>query len=322
MKIQPLNLLQHVILSRALFTAAELDIAEHLNSGKKTLAQLTGLTSTTAETLERLLNLLCLHEIIVLNDTFYELPTSSQILLEGHPESIKPFLLHDDETRWNSFGNLTYSIQTGNPSFDMLYGQDYFTSLKQNPELSKRFDIAMNVISLQESHTIAEKITFSGAIADIGGGNGQLLKIICNQQKSITDAFVFDLPTVVSAIPDSANLQRIGGSFFEGINITANTFLLKRILHDWNDEDAKRILVNIAAAMRPTDSLWIFEGILDQSSDKKALAAIDLALLTIFGGKERNSKEFTALCSASGLKINKTIPLTPTLSGMCCSKIT
>lgn len=321
MKQTIFELLEATILSRALFTAAELNIAELLEAGPQSLEYVAKNTQTDKQTLERLLHFLTLKEIFSLEaDGQYSLRTESKILLGNHKESIKPFLLHDDETRWNSFGHLTYSIQTGKPAFDMLYSKDYFSSLKQSPLLSQRFDDAMNIISRNEDIAIANNIKLSGEIADIGGGNGQLLSEIIKNQPSVTKATLFDLPNVVEAVQTNEKLQKIGGSFFEPLRLSADTLILKRVLHDWNDTDSIAILKNIVAIMNNDTQLWIIDGILDMAEQKTCLAAIDLALLTIFGGKERSLKNFESILTPNNLVIEKTTSITPLLSGILCKK--
>ena len=314
------DLLESTIFSRALFTAAELDLAELIAQAPHTIETLARITRTDESTLARLLNFLCLKKIFIRNELgIYALPESSQAMLADHPQSIKPYLLHDDETRWNAFGNLTYSIKTGNPAFDMLYGQDYFTSLKQSPELSKRFDDAMNIISAGEDAAIAKHLNLRGTVADIGGGNGQLIKQILATHPEQVTTVLFDLPNVVQHVPATKKLTTIGGSFFEPIKIDADIFLLKRVLHDWNDAQSESIMRNVVASMKPGNQLWIIDGILDQAQEKTKLAAVDLALLTIFGGQERAMAQFKTLIANVGLTILRIEHFTSLLSGICCT---
>lgn len=314
------DLLESTIFSRALFTAAELNLAELIIQDPQTADTLARITNTDRPTLTRLLNFLCLKKVFLHNEQgIYSLPEKSHVMLANHPQTIKPFLLHDDETRWNSFGNLTYAIKTGKPAFDMLYGQDYFTSLKQAPELSKRFDDAMNIISAKEDTAIAKKLNLHGNVADIGGGNGQLLKQILEVQPGHVNGILFDLPTVVQHVPRTEKLTPVGGSFFENISITADVFLLKRVLHDWNDTQSESIMRNVVATMKPGNQLWIIDGILDQAQEQTKLAAVDLALLTIFGGQERTMAQFKTLIAKTGLTIVRIEHFTPLLSGICCT---
>jgi hypothetical protein len=315
------DLLESIMLSRALFTAAELNLAEHLEHGPQKTSNLAQITQTDAPTLERLLKYLSLKKIFTHNTNgTFSLPQSSAPMLGHHPETVKPFLVHDDETRWNSYGHLTYSIKTGKPSFDMLYSKDYFSSLKQAPELSQRFDDAMNIISRSEDVSIAKQLKLYGRVADIGGGNGQLLSEILSHQHDVSTAVLFDLPTVVEHVASKPNFEKIGGSFFEPLSCDADIFILKRVLHDWNDEQSTSILRNVVAAMKPQDSLWIIDGIIDKAQEPTILAAIDLALLAIFGGKERTFASIAKLVSDAGLKIVQETSLTPILSGIRCQK--
>ncbi|MCC7414992.1 MAG: O-methyltransferase family protein [Epsilonproteobacteria bacterium] len=298
------SLLTMIMLNRAVYVAADLGIADHLATQPMTVSELACVTHTKPESLQRMLYLLELHGVFKQQeDMHYCLTDFSESMRQTTPNSIRPFLLHDDDTRWNSFGHLGYSVTTGNAAFDMLYGQSYFQHLQQNPQLSARFNDAMMTISCQEDSAIATKLVFEKVVADIGGGKGQLLnKIITNH--AITQAILFDLPEVI----DQANsvdsiCLKIGGSFFDPLPFSADIFVLKRILHDWNNEKALTILKNIRHGMHADSRLYIIEGILDYSEDKKLLAAIDLALLTIFQGQERTKSEFDVLITAAGLEV-------------------
>lgn len=316
-----LDLLASVIKSRALYTAAEFNIAEYLEAGPLPLNILAEKTGAHPQTLKRLLNFLCLHKVFQNNsDDTYSLPSNSSMLLAHHPQTIKPFLLHDDPARWNCFGNLSYSIKTGKPAFDMLYHQDYFSALKQDQELSKRFDLAMNIISQQEDAAIAKTVQLKGRVADIGGGNGQLARSLVAHQPSITQMIVFDLPSVTVNITPTATIQACGGSFFESLGVRADTFIAKRILHDWDDNQSLKILKNIHSAMEHDNELLIIEGLLDRGEAAATLAAIDLALLSIFGGQERTYAEFSALLSVAGFKIQEIQQITPMLAAIRCKK--
>lgn len=304
MPFSTFSLLIIIMLNRALYVAADLNIADHLALKPMTVQELACVTNTNPEALQRMLYFLELHGIFVRHeDMRYHLTDSSESMCENNVNSIKPFLLHDDETRWNSFGNLGYSIATGNSAFDMLYDCNYFQHLQKNPQLSARFNDAMTIISSQEDSVIATKLAFEHVVADVGGGKGQLLhKIMANN--SIAQGILFDLPEVVNQADDvGLTCLKVGGSFFEPLPFSADIFILKRILHDWNDEKALIILKNICHAMSAESKLYIVDGILDLSEDKKLLAAVDLALLTVFQGQERTKSEFDTLITAAGLEI-------------------
>jgi uncharacterized protein (DUF952 family) len=310
------------MLTRALYVAALLNISEHLIENKATLEELHQKTGSHKSSLSHLLNFLTLHDVFMKDEHGYYSNTDfSSTLCATHPASIKPFLLHDDETRWNCFGNLAYSIQTGQAAFDMLYDQSYFDYLKNHPELSVRFDAAMTTISSQEDDHISKALPFYGIVADIGGGKGQLIKKIKENNTEIK-AILFDLPMVIENTTQDDAISHISASFFEPITFNADIFILKRILHDWDDTKALSILKNVALGMKDNSRLYILEGILDQSKNKKLLSAIDLALLTIFQGRERTSAEFTELLSQAGLEIVNITQIDDIICAIECQKVT
>ncbi|MGE0206905.1 MAG: methyltransferase [Candidatus Babeliales bacterium] len=320
MNIDIFSLLNNIMLARALFVAAEINIAEHLSKKAMDISELAAATNTEQSSLKRLLNLLALHDVFF-KDTngMYHTTDFSSTMCADHPQTIKPFLLHDDETRWNSFGHLGYSIKTGKAAFDMLYNESYFDYLKKHPVLSARFDEAMVIISQEEDATIAAQLSFYGTVADIGGGKGQLITKIMLHNPSV-NGIVCDLPDVVANIENFPG-KEIAGNFFEPLPFSADIFILKRIIHDWHNEKALQILKNVSAAMKADSKLYIIDGILDHAHNKKLLAAIDLALLTIFQGQERTLSEFTELIQSAGLEIVNIITINDTISSLECKKI-
>jgi len=315
------HLSNQVMMSRALYVAADLELADHLNE-PCTIEELADKTNSHASTLERLMRFLIAHGVFTRDqDGVYYNNELSLYIQKDHPLTMRPFLLHDDPTRWNALGNLEYCIKTGQQSFDHLYQESYFAHLAHNATLSQRFDEAMTIISQKESTLIAQNIHFEGVVADIGGGKGMLLEEIKKHNSLITDLILFDLAQVIENLGEKKELMTcVAGSFFDTIAVKADVFLLKRILHDWDDVQALRILQNIAAAMTENTVLYIIDAVIDQCQDQKLILDIDLRLLTIFGGKERTMKEFTTLCDQAGLEIVSVQELTSIIDAIKCKK--
>lgn len=321
MPINIFSLLNNIILARALFVAAELNISEHLEQQAMPVNELATKIHAHEQALSRLLYFLELHDVYIKDaNGKYHNSEFSKTMCADHPHTIKPFLLHDDETRWNSFGHLGNSIKTGKAAFDELYGTDYFSYLKNHPKLSVRFDEAMTIISAQEDESIAKTITFQGTVADIGGGKGQLLNKILQYNPSVK-GILFDLPEVIKHTDNAPKkYTTVAGSFFEPIALKADIFILKRILHDWNNDKALQILKHVSLAMGDSSKLYIIDGILDQSKNKKLLAAVDLALLAIFQGQERALHDISELLQKANLEIVQVIQINDLICAIECKK--
>lgn len=305
-----LNHALNFMFSRALYVAAQLNIADILHQQPCTLAELATKTITHKSSLGRLLHLLQLQEVFTCDETgMYHNTALSTYMTADHPETVRPLLLHEDATRWNCLGNLDYSITTGSPVFDHLYGMPYFDYTSQDPLLNQRFNEAMTTISQFEEKSISTCYPFNNysVIADIGGGRGGMLKNILKNHTS-PQAILADLPEAISdhqlltEFPGRLSVQAV--NFFEPIAVRADLYILKRILHDWSDEQAAQILKNIATAMPPQSRLLIIEALVDdEGAQAYLIAQIDLLLLAVFGGRERTKAEFKNLIDAAGLTI-------------------
>lgn len=314
-----LSLIKIALLSRALFCAADLSIAETILEKPLASHQLAAKIQVDQEYLERMMRLLMAYDFFAQNKNNEYIHTKNSLFLcTDHPQSMRAFVLHDDATRWNAIGNLSLALKEGTSVYESLYGEPYFDFIKNHPLLQERFNQAMEIVSQEEETIIAQQLHFQGTVADIGGGTGNLIKKILAQHPLVSHGFVFDI--CQSTYHTEANITYIPGSFFEPITITVDTFVLKRILHDWNDIQAAEILRNIAAAMTQATSLYIIDSIVDQCTDQQMIASIDLLLMTIFGGKERTLSEWELLCSQAGLKIEKIHPLNGLIHALECKK--
>lgn len=310
------------ILSRALYVAADLSIADHLSDFPLSLNKLAELTNSHGPSLERLMAYLISNDFFIKNEDFYSNNQLSELMTSKHPQSVRLLLLRHDKFRWNAFGELGYSIKTGLPSFNHLYGCDYFTHLENFPEQSQLFDAAMQAISEEEDITIAKTLSLKGVVVDLGGGKGQLLNKILDNQPSLTKAILFDLPQVVSR--NDFKDERFAvypGNFFTEMNIKADYYILKRVLHDWNDFKANIILKNISSKMSEHSRLIIIEAIVDKSTNLKQTLDYDLRLFTVFGGKERTFRQFQELAKSNGLEIVRDEHIAKSMHIIECQKI-
>ena len=313
------------IRARAIHTAATLCIADLIAEGISSAQELAEKLSVHPEALTRLMRLLASYGIFKEEKSgHFALTDLAQPLLSNDPASLRAWLAyHDgDSYRWNAYGAMASSIKTGKPAFDELYGASYFDFIHQEPLMAKQFDEGMKNLSLEEEALIARSYDFSRykSILDIGGGlGGQLYEILLINEK--LQATLYELPNVIdlaqNTVPKNISQERVSfikGSFFEAVPSGAELYLLKRVLHDWDDDAAVTILKQCAQAMAPESRLLIIEAIVKDKNERDFVKDIDVAMLVLFGGKERTAEEWSCLLNKAGLSICATIATKSMLS--------
>lgn len=300
------------VLSRAIHVAATLGIADLLVQGPKNANELAMLVGAEPQSLYRLLRTLASHGIFLEEkDNSFVLTPLAQLLTTAHPDSLRLLLMKEDESRWNAYGDLLYSIKTGRPAFNHHYGIGYFDYIAKNRQLSESFDLGMANLSAKEDCLIANSFDFSPyrSIVDLGGGIGGLLAEILKKNPS-SDGVVYELPHLMDRV--EAFLQEQGllprckfvsGSFFQSIPEGSDLYMLKRILHDWDDQACLSILRNCREAMMSTSRLLIIDAVMPEGNVPHESKDFDLFMLALFGGRERTQKEWQRLLEDSGLRL-------------------
>lgn len=216
-------------------------------------------------------------------------------------EKCRAFILHDDEARWRSFGELDEAIKDGIIPFEKLTGSDFFHYLKARPKAMKIFSDAMVFISEFECSNLVpglKNILKSGMrVMDVGGGTGRYLKEILAAYPEV-EGILFDLPENVEAASKGERCQVVGGDFFEWVP-EADVYLFKRVLHDWSDQDCVRILQKCSASAKSGSRLVLNEFLLPQP---EALM-IDTFFISAFKGRQRTIEEIVKILEEGGWKM-------------------
>ncbi|CAN5704654.1 methyltransferase [soil metagenome] len=300
------------IVSQAISVAAKLYIADHLKDGAKTVEELAELTSTDAPSLYRLMRGLASVGVFQkdADGKFLNSPLS-EVLRSDHPDSIRgaAHMICDHE-HWNSHGNMLQSVKTGEIAFNYTFGMPVFPYFAKHPEVAEVFDNAMTSFSISIAKAVAAAYDFSKAerIADIGGGHGFLLETVL---KTVPDAkgILFDQPQVIEGAKVSERVEKIGGNFFKEIPVEADIYLMKFILHDWNDEQSETILGNLAKHAKPGAKVLLVETVVEADDNAPSLSKVmDLNMLVMTGGKERTEKEYAELFEKTGFKLTNIVP--------------
>jgi SAM-dependent methyltransferase len=307
------------MVSRAIYTAAELGIADELGAGPKSVAALAGATQSDESTLYRLLRLLASEGIFAeVGPREFALTPVGACLRRDAPNSIHAFvLLLGDASLQGAWSQLTRSVQSGRPTFADVWGDSPFAYYAKHPAVAEIFNRAMTDESRQVSPQVARAYDFSGAgqVVDIGGGVGAQLVMILRQYPRST-GILFEQPSVAEAARAyvasqgdvARRLEVAEGDFFRGVPEGADVYLVKRVLHDWPDDAAVRILESCRRAARPTSKLLIVELVVGHGKQSFPYAERqDLNMQVLFGGCERSVAEYEALLARSHFRLARTL---------------
>ena len=313
--------------SRALFVGAQLGIADLLAGGARDAAALAEATHTHAPSLRRVLRLLAAAGVLAEeSDGSFALTPVGEWLRSDAPQSFRSAaMLFSGPMEWAAWGDILHTVETGETALDHVLGMNTFEYLAGHPDESKVFDEAMAAFTSLTSIAVAAAYDFSpfATVIDVGGGNGALLAGILHANPKLRGV-VFDQPHVVEnaarQIAAAGLADRCGaeaGDFFRSVPEGGDAYLLKHVIHDWDDERALAILANCRRAMRSSARLLIVEGIyperVDTSPASRGAAANDVNMLVCTGGRQRSEKEFRALFDAAGFGLTGVVP-TPTAS--------
>jgi ubiquinone/menaquinone biosynthesis C-methylase UbiE len=224
-------------------------------------------------------------------------------------------LMSGDE-QFRAWAEIDYSLRTGKIAFDKVFGKPIFDYLSEHPDKARIFDAAMVGIHGRESHALLNAYDFSGigVVADIGGGNGSQITEILKKHTRMK-GIVFDLPHVIERAKERIQAsglvdrcQLVSGSFFDAVPEGADAYLLRHIIHDWDEEKCLTILRNCHRAMRPASKLLVIESVIPLGNEPFHGKFLDLHMLLIPGGKERTENEYGTLFEQAGFELARIVP--------------
>jgi hypothetical protein len=294
-------------ISRAIYTANQLEISDFLMKGPKDIEELAKLTKTHPDSLKRIMRILTNEGLYIEESGLYRNSEVGALLAKDHPDTLHSVTQFYGEEVRKSFDELKSSVESGVPAFNIAYHEPVFVYFKENLLRAKLFQSVMKEKSSAVIKSVCEKVDFSkyASLADIGGGNGAFLNGI-KQKNSNLKTYLFERPEII-AIANAPTSNLVPGDFFKSINITCDAYLLKSIIHDWNDEQAITILSNIRQAMPEKAEVLIVDIVLLPNGEKPYADAMDLLMLTMVGGKERTFDEFKSIAELSGFEIVQVI---------------
>ena len=313
-----LGLINSFQITQAVRVAAALRVADHLNDGPLSADELGAVTKSHPDSLYRLLRALAAvgvfreHEgrkftLTPMGDC---LRTDSATPIGAWAEVVgSPYF-------WQAWGHLLHSVQTGENAFQNLYGKDVWQFRSEHLEQGATFDRAMTQLSRGSAEAVIRAYDFSSFrhIVDVGGGQGLMLAAILRAHPHMSGT-LFDQPDVVAGakavlvergVIDRCNI--VGGSFFEAVPERADAYLMRVVIHDWEDDEAIAILKVCRRAMRETAKLLLIERLVAPPNEMPATKFSDLNMLVSPGGRERTREEFSDLFARSGFELTLVFP--------------
>jgi O-methyltransferase domain/Dimerisation domain len=303
--------------SRAIYVAARLQIADLLAAGPRSAEELAEAAGVATRPLYRLLRALAGVGVFAQDgDGRFRLNPLAEPLREGGPESLRAFSVMIGEEQDRCWDDLFETVRTGETAFDRLYGQPYFAYLGEHPEQAKIFDAAMTGFSGRAMRAMLDAYDLSGVatLADVGGGLGTNLTAALGRYPAMR-GLLFDQPQVVERARPRLEAAGVagrcaveGGDFFEAAPRGADAYLLGHILHDWDDAKAGVILDNLRRAMPAGAKLLLLEHVLPEGDGASMGKLLDLHMMAVLGSLERTEAEYRRLFAAHGLRLTRVVP--------------
>jgi hypothetical protein len=314
---QLLNLVHGYNVSQTIYVAAKLGIADLLAAGPKSAEALADTTHTKAPALFRVLRALSSIGIFERQGDLFALAPLGELLRSDRPDSLRAAATLFNEEPYRAHAELLNTVRTGETAFNRLYGMGHFEYLETHPEAAETFNSAMVQMTRRLNDDITRLYDFAEGelVVDVGGGYGRLVAGILAANLGVQGA-VFDLASAVAGAP--ALMQAAGvadrcevivGDMFDNMPISADVYVLKSVIHDWDDERCETILRNIRKSIRPDGKLLLVERLIDDGNEPCWGKFVDLVMLVVSGGRERTVAEYTSMYAASGFKLTRTIAI-------------
>ena len=314
---QMLQIISGFWISRAVYVIAKLGIPDLLKSKPKTADELASTTNMHAPSLYRLLRALASVGVLSAEGDSFGLTPVSETLVTDAPGSLRWFAVSElGQEHYPAWGNLMHSVKTGDIAFDNFFGVDIWKYFSQNPEDARVFNDSMSGVTAATNEAITSLYDFSGfnKLIDVGGGHGGLITGILKKNPNLKGV-LFDAPEVIEgarpkieAAGLADRLQTVSGDFFKAVPAGGDAYIMKWIIHDWDDQKSNTILRNIRNQIPANGRLILVDCVVPETNEPHFSKFIDLNMLVMTGGKERTEKEFRELLAAAGFKLLRVIP--------------
>lgn len=315
---QVMQMIFGFVTTQAISVAARLGLADLLKDGAKSADELAQATGTQARPLYRLLRALASVGIFAEDDAGrFKLTPLAEPLRSNTLDSLRDFSIFiGADWHWRAWGDLFGSVQSGQPAFERIYGKAYFDYLGENAGPAQVFNDAMTSLSTAASAAVVDGYDFAGInkLVDVGGGHGMLLSSILEKYPQMSGILI-DAPSVIKGTKEaiearglSGRCDAVGGDFFASVPAGGDAYIMKHIIHDWNDERASTILQCCHRQMPPEGRLLVVEIVIPEGNAPSIGKLLDLEMLVLLHAYERTEAEYRELFNRSGFRLTRIVP--------------
>jgi SAM-dependent methyltransferase len=321
-----LDLIVGYWVSELVHVVARLGVADVLKGGPKSPADLARAVGADPATLHRVLRALASVGVFVeRKDGRFALTPLGATLRSDRPDSLRAFAIMMVDDYWfQAWSDLLQSVKTGQTAFDRVHGMKIFDYFGKHPDKARAFGEAMTSISGTENPVVAAGYDFSKVrtLVDVGGSHGHLLAAILKANRKLKGV-LFDLPQVLDQARNApyvndkqiaGRIELAAGDFFQSVPAGADAYIMKYIIHDWDDDLCLKILGNCRRAMAPNGRVLVVDAVIPPGNDPHWGKLLDINMLVGPGGRERTRSEFAQLFARAGLKVTRIIPTASPLS--------
>jgi hypothetical protein len=305
-----------ILVAAAMRAALECNVADHLADGPKSVKDLARAANVNEDSLYRVLRALSTAGVFneLADHTFANTP-ASEVMRTDHPAKARDALVWmSSPFHFRTYSEFRHSVKTGDTCVEKAVGMPVFEYFPTHGETNREFNNAMTSISAMVVPEVLATYDFSGlgTLCDVAGGHGYLLTNILKKHSDL-QGILFDLEHVVEGA--KLRIAQMGlesrcttasGDFFQSVP-AADSYIMKHIIHDWEEEKAILILRNCLKAMRGNGKVLLVESVLPGPNIPAMGKWIDLEMLAMPGGKERTEDEYRALLAKAGLKLNRAV---------------
>ncbi len=304
--------------SQAIYVAVQLGIADLLADGPRPISELAATAGAHESSLARVMRLLASEGVFAgREDGRFELtPLAATLRRDAGPLSLQVSFL-GGEASWRAAGKLLHTVRTGETAFEHVHGMDFFEYYRQHPDERTLFDRLMVAQTTPAAIAVAAVYDFSpiASVVDVGGGRGALTIEVLKAHPHLR-GLVFDQPGVaedarqaIAAAGLTERCEAVEGDMFTAIPEGRDAYLLKYILHDWDDDRCVAILRSCRRAMTAGSRLLVVEQLLPKGNAPSFAKTQDMNMLINVGGRERSESEFAGLFEKAGFGLTRTVPV-------------